>query len=80
MFQYLHLIIYYVNKFFLFSQAVAKFEENQASSRDEHIDSSIYFNALHKWQDIMKWNFELKNKENPPVIYLLFFFCVVHLY
>jgi len=46
--------------------AVSNYEETQASSRDENNDSTIYFNTLHKWQDIMKWNFELKNKENPP--------------
>ncbi|XP_050434207.1 THO complex subunit 5 homolog A isoform X2 [Adelges cooleyi] len=44
---------------------VAKFEEEQACNRDENKDSSIYFNTLHKWQDIMKWTNELKTKENP---------------
>lgn len=53
---------------------MAKFEEEQASNRDEHHDSAVYFNTLHKWQDIMKWNFELKNKDNPPVSCL---FCVL---
>lgn len=51
-------------------QAVAKYEEKQTSNRDENNDSAIYFNTLHKWQDIMKWNYELKNKENSPVSYI----------
>lgn len=46
---------------------MAKYEEKQASNRDENSDSTIYFNTLHKWQDIMKWTYELKNKETPPV-------------
>lgn len=51
-------------------QAVAKFEEKQTSNRDENNDSTIYFNTLRKWQDIMKWNYELKNKDNSPVSYI----------
>ncbi|KAL4132690.1 hypothetical protein QTP88_009807 [Uroleucon formosanum] len=46
--------------------AVAKFEEKQTSNRDENNDSAIYFNTLRKWQDIMKWNYELKIKDNSP--------------
>ncbi|CAI6351307.1 unnamed protein product [Macrosiphum euphorbiae] len=46
--------------------AVSKYEEKQTANRDENNDSAIYFNTLHKWQDIMKWNYELKNKENSP--------------
>lgn len=51
-------------------QAVAKFEEKQTSNRDENNDSAIYFNTLRKWQDIMKWNYELKIKDNSPVSYI----------
>lgn len=57
--------------FFIF-QEVVLFEEKQASDRDENSDSTIYFNTLRKWQDIMKWTHDLKNKDTVSVSCIIF--------